>query len=338
MELSGTSFSAPIVSGVAALILGRHPDYTADQVKGALMLGTKPMPQAASISRWASARSTPSARSRYSNPPNANRALNAFIVTESGHRRASLRRGQLGGQGQGRRFVGGRLLGRRLLGRRLLVDRELGGRLLERCQLGLGLLGRHRHRGGFLGRSEPRAAPRGRTTPATRPRSSDGGAIDRLRARGHPRRHAGSLSHMQPTRGHPFGGIDRGFPERGMPLRQAVLRSAVGYSTAAHRSKRGEGETRDEGPHEGMSATPTDISLVAEPGPGRDEGAAAERADLLHRGRDHGCGSHAAVHRETADDATSGRPSSSSPRRPRPRACSSSARRPTRRTTPTSSS
>ena len=41
MELSGTSFSAPIVSGVAALILGRHPDWTADQVKGALMLGAK---------------------------------------------------------------------------------------------------------------------------------------------------------------------------------------------------------------------------------------------------------------------------------------------------------
>ena len=50
MELSGTSFAAPIVSGVAALILGRHPEFTADQVKGALMLGTKPMPQAAKLS------------------------------------------------------------------------------------------------------------------------------------------------------------------------------------------------------------------------------------------------------------------------------------------------
>src|SRR4029079_15791241 len=39
MELSGTSFSAPIVSGLAALILGRHPEYSPDQVKGALLAG-----------------------------------------------------------------------------------------------------------------------------------------------------------------------------------------------------------------------------------------------------------------------------------------------------------
>ncbi|MDX6399755.1 MAG: serine protease AprX, partial [Gaiellaceae bacterium] len=37
MELSGTSFAAPMVSGIAALIVGRHPEFTPDQVKGALM-------------------------------------------------------------------------------------------------------------------------------------------------------------------------------------------------------------------------------------------------------------------------------------------------------------
>jgi serine protease AprX len=38
MWMSGTSFAAPVVSGAAAQILARHPEWTADQVKGALML------------------------------------------------------------------------------------------------------------------------------------------------------------------------------------------------------------------------------------------------------------------------------------------------------------
>jgi serine protease AprX len=80
MELSGTSFSAPIVSGIAALILGRHPEYTADQVKGALMLGAKRMPAASNLSVGVG-----EAYARRSvellNPPNPNKALNAFIVT-----------------------------------------------------------------------------------------------------------------------------------------------------------------------------------------------------------------------------------------------------------------
>jgi len=83
MELSGTSFAAPVVSGVAALILGQHPEFTADQVKGALMLGTKPMPQAANLSvgvgevnAWRSL--------GYANPPKANKALNAFVVSAPG--------------------------------------------------------------------------------------------------------------------------------------------------------------------------------------------------------------------------------------------------------------
>jgi serine protease AprX len=82
MELSGTSFAAPIVSGVAALILGKHPEFTADQVKGALMLGTKPMPQAVGLSKGVG--EVNAARSlAYLNPPKANKGLNAFVVSAS---------------------------------------------------------------------------------------------------------------------------------------------------------------------------------------------------------------------------------------------------------------
>ncbi|TML15038.1 MAG: hypothetical protein E6G33_09265 [Actinobacteria bacterium] len=81
MELSGTSFAAPIASGVAALILGRHPEYTPDQVKGALMVGTKPMPNAADLSEGVG--EINAARSiEAQNPPNPNLALKAFLVSD----------------------------------------------------------------------------------------------------------------------------------------------------------------------------------------------------------------------------------------------------------------
>jgi serine protease AprX len=81
IELSGTSFSAPIVSGIAALILGRHPEYTPDQVKGALMAGAKPMPFAAPLSEGVG--EVNAHRSvELLNPPNPNLALNTFVVTD----------------------------------------------------------------------------------------------------------------------------------------------------------------------------------------------------------------------------------------------------------------
>jgi serine protease AprX len=79
MELSGTSFSAPIVSGISALILGRHPEYTADQVKGALMVGAVPLPQASSLSTGVGEVSAGPSIDML-NPPNPNRALNPFVV------------------------------------------------------------------------------------------------------------------------------------------------------------------------------------------------------------------------------------------------------------------
>src|SRR5205807_5177501 len=46
MWMSGTSFAAPVVSGAAAQLLARHPEWTPDQVKGALMLSANALPAA----------------------------------------------------------------------------------------------------------------------------------------------------------------------------------------------------------------------------------------------------------------------------------------------------
>jgi len=81
MELSGTSFSAPMVTGIAALILGKHPAFTPDQVKGALLLGAKPLPSASNMSEGAG--EVNAGRSvEYSNPPSANKALTSFVVSD----------------------------------------------------------------------------------------------------------------------------------------------------------------------------------------------------------------------------------------------------------------
>jgi serine protease AprX len=82
MELSGTSFAAPVVSGVAALILAKHPGFTPDQVKGALMLGAKPMPKASDLSEGVG--EVNAARSvEFAAPPAANNPLNKFIVSDA---------------------------------------------------------------------------------------------------------------------------------------------------------------------------------------------------------------------------------------------------------------
>src|SRR5262249_20164153 len=81
MELSGTSFAAPVASGIAALILGNNPALSPDQVKGALLLGAKLLPKAADMSEGAG--EVNAAKSiQLKNPPAANKALDTFIVSD----------------------------------------------------------------------------------------------------------------------------------------------------------------------------------------------------------------------------------------------------------------
>jgi serine protease AprX len=83
MQLSGTSFAAPVVSGIAAQILARHPDWTPDQVKGALMLSAQPMPAAVGSSAGVGEVKADGATA-VDNPPNPNSALEEFVVTWRG--------------------------------------------------------------------------------------------------------------------------------------------------------------------------------------------------------------------------------------------------------------
>ncbi len=84
IRLSGTSFAAPIVAGAAAQILARHPEWTPDQVKGALMMTARRLspwevPAGAGgvgeVNAWMAA--------AVQRPSNPNRALNNFVRPDS---------------------------------------------------------------------------------------------------------------------------------------------------------------------------------------------------------------------------------------------------------------
>jgi serine protease AprX len=78
IQLSGTSFAAPVVAGAAAQILARHPEFTPDQVKGALMVSAKPVEDAAPGSVGVGELQMGKA-ALMSRPPNPNKALDQFV-------------------------------------------------------------------------------------------------------------------------------------------------------------------------------------------------------------------------------------------------------------------
>ena len=81
MQLSGTSFSAPVVAAAAAYVLAMHPSWTPDQVKGALMVGAIAPPAAAPNSLGVGEVKADKAAAQTS-PPNPNLALGKFIISD----------------------------------------------------------------------------------------------------------------------------------------------------------------------------------------------------------------------------------------------------------------
>ena len=82
LQLSGTSFAAPIVSGAAAALIGAHPTWTPDRVKGALMLGASALPSAAQWSGGVGELNLKTSLNLKTDPPNPNAALDAFLITD----------------------------------------------------------------------------------------------------------------------------------------------------------------------------------------------------------------------------------------------------------------
>jgi serine protease AprX len=79
--MSGTSFATPVVAGTAAYILARHPDFSPDQVKGALMLTARPTPLAVPGSTGVGELAADKAV-EVTDPPNPNLGLNQFVVPD----------------------------------------------------------------------------------------------------------------------------------------------------------------------------------------------------------------------------------------------------------------
>ncbi|HXH36982.1 MAG TPA: S8 family serine peptidase [Plantibacter sp.] len=83
IELSGTSFAAPVVAGVAAQLLARSPGLSPDQVKGSLMRRAKPVPLAAPGSCGVGQVNAVKVAFDASKTANPNAGLNRFVSSAS---------------------------------------------------------------------------------------------------------------------------------------------------------------------------------------------------------------------------------------------------------------
>jgi len=81
MWMSGTSFAAPVVAGAAADLLAIHPNWSPNQVKGALMVSAKALP-AASAGSAGVGEVKLDAAALVTAPPNANLALDKFLTPD----------------------------------------------------------------------------------------------------------------------------------------------------------------------------------------------------------------------------------------------------------------
>jgi serine protease AprX len=79
--MSGTSFSAPVVSAAAAQLLARHPGWSPDQVKGALMLSANYLPNVSGYGGGVGEIDAGVA-STIEDPPNPNSGLYQFVSND----------------------------------------------------------------------------------------------------------------------------------------------------------------------------------------------------------------------------------------------------------------
>ncbi len=83
VELSGTSFATPVLTGIAAQILARNPSMTPDQVKGALLRRARPVPRAENNSCGVGQVNAVRAVLNATTSSNPNAALNRFLTADA---------------------------------------------------------------------------------------------------------------------------------------------------------------------------------------------------------------------------------------------------------------